>query len=211
MRRRALVKRRPSVGWLISVVVTTMIGLSACGGSSDTTLLGSSREPAPKVDIVELPSVAPDRPAEPFDFVADEGEVLLVYFGYTSCPDVCPTTLADVAAARSLIGDAGERVDLAMATIDPSRDTEEVLSAYVGGFVPGATALRTEDDAALQAAADLFGVFYDVTTTDDGDIEVLHSGTLFGVDDTGTLVVSWPFGTTTADLAHDLEILVKDA
>ncbi len=200
-----------SVARFLGLVILTTIAFSACGDSSEPALLGSTREPAPRVDAVDLPSVAPDRPAEPFDFVADDGEVLLVYFGYTSCPDVCPTTLADVAAARAMIGDDAGRVKLAMATVDPTRDTAEVLSSYVGSFVPGATALRTEDAASLQAAADQFGVFYDVTTADDGTVDVLHSGTLFGVDDTGTLVVSWPFGTTTADLAHDLEILVKDA
>ncbi len=185
--------------------------LTGCGGSSEAVFAGSRRDPAPAVDEVGLPAVDPAGASEPFSFIADDGDLLLVYFGYTSCPDVCPTTLADVAAARTKLGDDGERIELAMATIDPERDTPDVLSAYVGGFVPGSVALRTENDADLQAAADQFGVFYEVSTDDDGVIEVLHTGTLFGVDDSGTLVASWPFGTTTSDLTSDLEILLKEA
>ncbi len=196
---------------LFVLVFVAALVFAGCGGSSDAGLLGSQREPAPKVDTASLPSVSPGAADEPFSFIADEGELLLVYFGYTSCPDVCPTTLADVAAARAIVGDDGERVKLAMATIDPTRDTDEVMNAYVGGFVPGSVALRTEDNDQLQAAADLFGVFYEVKPGEDGTVEVLHSGTLFGVDDSGTLVVSWPFGTSTADLAHDFDLLLKDA
>ncbi len=196
-----------------SFIAVVFVGFltASCGGSTEAVFAGSRRDPAPQVDSVELPSVAADGASTPFRFVADEGDILLMYFGYTSCPDVCPTTLADVAAARAAMGDDGERVELAMATIDPERDTAEVLSTYVNGFVPGAVALRTDDDAQLQAAADLFGVFYEVSTTSDGTIEVLHTGTLFGVDASGTLLASWPFGTTPADLTNDLELLLKDA
>ncbi len=81
------------------------------------------------------------------------------------------------------LGDEADRIDLAMATVDPERDTGEVLTPYVQSFVPDARALRTTDDADLQAAADLFGVTYDVTTTDEGEVEVSHSGFLYAVDD----------------------------
>jgi protein SCO1/2 len=147
----------------------------------------------------------------PFEFRAAEGDVLLVYFGYTSCPDVCPTTMADIARARKALGERGDRVELAMVTIDPDRDTDEVIQGYVEGFVGDGVGLRTGDPAQLQAAADLFGVFFEVTTADDGDVEVLHTGSLFGVDDEGRLVASWPFGTPASDLTSDLELLLGEA
>ncbi len=161
------------------------------------------------MDSIDLPDVNHGDAA--FSFRADPGNVLLVYFGYTACPDVCPTTMADIVAARSQLGDEADRVQVAMTTIDPERDTADVIGAYVTGFVPGAAALRTDDPARLQAAADLFGVFYDVSTAEDGSVEVLHSGSLFGVDDRGTLVASWPFGTPASDLANDLRLLLNGA
>lgn len=145
-----------------------------------------------------------------FAFVADEDNVLLVYFGFTFCPDVCPTTLADISFARNELGDRSELVDLAMVTIDPDRDTEEVLTNYLNSFVPGAAALRTDDDAILRSAADEFGVFYQVEALESGDVDVAHSGTLFAIDDQGRLTASWPFGTPSLDMVNDLEILLSE-
>jgi protein SCO1 len=66
---------------------------------------------------------------------ADDGEVLLVYFGYTSCPDICPTTMADIRLAlEACHRDLAERVSVAMVTVDPERDTTEVLTGYLGYF-----------------------------------------------------------------------------
>lgn len=134
-----------------------------------------------------------------------------MYFGYTSCPDVCPTTLADTRTALERLGDGPGRVNLAMATIDPDRDTDDVLSSYVRSFIPDAHALRTTDEAALRAAADVFGVSYSVTENADGETDVSHTGSLYAVDDQGNLLVSWPFGVTIDDLARDLEILLDRA
>lgn len=200
----------PKRSTLVAIVLAAIAVVSGCGGSEAAPFAGSRRDPAPTVGSVPLPAVAPGVEDTPFPFVADPGHILLLYFGYTSCPDVCPTTLADISAARVRLGEDGDRVQLAMATIDPERDTPEVLSAYVGGFVPGGVALRTEDDAQLQEAADLFGVFYEVAEDETGTIEVLHTGTLFGVDDQGTLVASWPFGTPSSDLTSDLAILLAE-
>ncbi len=207
----AVVQRRSRRSTTVAILLSAAALLAGCGGSAEADFAGSRREPAPAVDSVSLPAVSPDGAATPFEFRADDGNVLLVYFGYTSCPDVCPTTMSDISASQAQLGDDGDRVQLAMATIDPERDTPEVLSAYVNGFVDGGVALRTEDEVQLQEAADLFGVFYEVGTSDEGVVEVLHTGTLFGVDDSGTLVASWAFGTPQSDLLNDLEILLKDA
>ncbi len=202
--------RRPRPATTLATVFAAGTFLVGCGGSAEAEFAGSRRDPAPAVDSVALPAVSPDGSSTPFEFRADDGNVLLVYFGYTSCPDVCPTTMSDISASQAQLGADGDRVQLAMATIDPERDIPEVLSAYVNGFVDGGVALRTEDDEQLQEAADLFGVFYEVGTSDEGVVEVLHAGTLFGVDDSGTLVASWAFGTPQSDLLNDLEILLKD-
>ena len=97
-----------------------------------------------------------------------------------------------------------------MITIDPNRDSAETLNDYVNSFVPGSTAVRTDNDDELQAAASEFGVFYQVDELEDGTIDVAHSGTLFAVDDQGKLTASWPFGTPAADLLNDLDILLSE-
>ncbi len=182
-----------------------LLTLTACGEEAAAPFSGTRRTPAPT-----LASTLPTAAGDEFAFIADEGNVLVVYFGYTSCPDVCPTTMADVSFARNELGDRGELIDLAMITIDPNRDSAEILNNYVNSFVPGSTAVRTDNDDELQAAASEFGVFYQVDELEDGTIDVAHSGTLFAVDDQGKLTASWPFGTPAADLLNDLDILLSE-
>jgi protein SCO1/2 len=182
------------------------IAITGCGGE-DRELVGYTREPAPDVADVALPDVADD--GREFAFRAPAGGLLVVYFGYANCPDVCPTTLANVRGAREDLGDDAERVSLAMVTVDPERDTD-VLAEYVRSFVPAAHALATDDGGDLQAAADRFGVSYQVAERPDGEVEVAHTDHLFAVDDTGTVVLTWPSGTERQDLADDLEQLLRD-
>ena len=196
---------------LALVVALLMLLTTACGDDDDAasgTLAGYVREPTPVVSDLSLPDAT--NGGEPLVFRAEDGELLLVYFGYTSCPDVCPTTLSDV---RTALADLGEKdaatIDLAMATVDPDRDVDEVIGGYVQSFVPGAHGLRTTDDTELRAAADAFGVEYGVETNDEGEVEVVHSGSLYVVDDQGQLVLTWPFGTPVDDLVNDLRILME--
>ncbi|HEX5367761.1 MAG TPA: SCO family protein [Acidimicrobiales bacterium] len=205
-------KRRPRRALLALVVAGLLTaGCAGDGGGTETggagsTVTGIERDPAPDVSTVALPDAA--AAGRPFRTVAGDGSLLLVYFGYTSCPDVCPTTLTDLRTARRRLGDAAGRVDLAMVTIDPARDTGEVLTRYVRSFVPGAHALRSDDPAALRAAADAFGADYSVSPGPSGRPEVVHTGNLYVVDDTGHLVLQWPFGTAAGDMAADLALLL---
>lgn len=191
------------------IVAAGLSALAACGGGDDVAeLTGYTREPAPQVDTVALPDVS--RGGEPFDFRADEDGVLLVFFGFTNCPDICPTTMADTRGALGDLGDDAGRVDVAMVTVDPDRDTD-VLTDYVQGFVDDAHAIATDDPAALRQAADSFGVSYEVATSPSGEVEVGHSGYLFAVDDAGALRLTWPVGVSRDDLAADLEVLLDEA
>lgn len=182
--------------------------LTAACGSDDAapkSLSGYELQPAPSVAAIALPDGS-DGDAE-FSMKADEGRFLIVYFGYTSCPDVCPTTLAEVKKAFVQIGDTADRVDVAMITIDPERDSDEILTGYVQSFLPDAHALRTEDADALQAAADAFGASFSVNTAEDGTVEVSHSAAMYVVDSTGSVVLTWPFGIPADGIADDLDIL----
>lgn len=167
---------------------------------------GIVREPAPEVGDLSLPSL--DEPGTDLAFQAGSGGLQVVFFGYTHCPDVCPTTLADLTVAlRKLPPADAASVEPVMVTIDPDRDLP-VLTEYVQSFLPDGRAAGTTDAAQLQTVADRFGVTYAVTTGADGDVEVVHSGFVYVVDDQGRLVLTWPFGTTSDDMASDLALLL---
>ena len=199
---------------LAAVAVVAVLAAAGCGGGDDHELVGLTRDPEPHVDGTPLPDVSDG--GAPFTIKAPAGGLLIVYFGYTNCPDVCPTTLSDLKVALADLGDDASRVATAMVTVDPQRDTP-VLAEYVRSFVPDAHALATDDQAALQAVAGPFGVSYEVSTSPTGEVQVAHSSYLFAVDDTGTLVLTWPVGvnpeTTTSakDLAADMKLLLRDA
>lgn len=173
--------------------------------TGDRELAGIVREPAPVVDATPAPSLTD--PGADVVFRADLGGFLAVYFGYTNCPDVCPTTMADWAVTlRRLPEDLAAQVGTVMVTVDPDRDNE-LLPGYVESFVTEARAAGTTDADLLAAVAAPFGVSYDVTTDDEGGIEVSHSGFLYLVDDRGRLAVTWPFGTSSTEMAADVEQL----
>jgi protein SCO1 len=187
--------------------------LAGCGGG-DHQLVGLTRDPEPSVDATPMPDVSDG--GKPFDIKAPKDGLLVVYFGYTNCPDLCPTTLSDLKVALADIGADASRVETAMVTVDPKRDIP-VLAKYVQSFVPGAHALATDDQATLQAVAGAFGVSYEVRTSSSGEVEVAHSNYLFAVDDTGKLVITWPVSTdaktttSSKDLAGDLRLLLRQA
>jgi protein SCO1/2 len=189
------------------VVGLSLVLLAAGCSSEPAQLSGFVRDPLPDVSVASLPDVSSD--GVDLSMRAPEGEILLLYFGYTSCPDVCPTTLADLRTALRQIGDTATRVNVAMATIDPERDTDEVITGYVQSFIPGAHALRTDSPDELRAAANVFGADYGVSEDDDGKYDVFHTANLYTIDDVGLLQVTWPFGTEPESIAADLEILLE--
>lgn len=204
---------------LVAALTLVSIGLVAgCGDDAaqstttaakdDGQLSGYTREPTPSVADVSLPLTggAGELPA-----VAEPGGLRVVYFGYTTCPDVCPTTMSDLKRAiAQLPPDEAERVDVVMVTIDPDRDVDEKLDAYVQTFIADGQASRIADPAALESVADAFGASYSVEAAEDGEIEVSHSADLYVVDERGDLILQWPFGTSHDDIAADLSDLLAD-
>ena len=146
-------------------------------------------------------------------FVAEPDSMLLVFFGYTSCPDVCPTTMADLAKAVDMLDPAlAGRVEVVMATIDPERDTAEQLAQYVPYFHDGWTGVRTDDRAHLDAVVAAFGAAYEYgSTAADGSYEVAHSSFVYGIDQTGHVIVEWPSSMGAQKVAHDLTLLLQSS
>jgi protein SCO1/2 len=202
-------------GLLPCLMALSLIGAVACGSSTEASSSATTEALAFKgivrtnplqVGGVTLPEESPGTTPTPFAFRAAPGELLVGYFGYTSCPDVCPTTLSQLKAARQKVGPTADAVDLAMVTVDPQRDTAEVLDGYLSHFSERHHVIRTTDPAQLRAAEDAFGATSSVTTTPEGTVEVAHSGTTYVIDEQGTVLVEWPFGISTEDMANDLRV-----
>lgn len=193
---------------LIVAIAVLSVAAASCGSGSDE-LSGFVRTPLPSVAAVTLPDAGAG--GAPFAMEASPGGLLLVYFGYTSCPDVCPTTLADLKKVFAALGDDAGRVTFAMETIDIDRDTDAIITSYVQAFLPDGHGLRADDDATLRAAADAFGANYKVTKDADGHYEVQHTAHLYAVDDEGLIRVTWAFGTAPEAIMHDIRQLLREA
>jgi len=197
-----------TVGIVVALaVVATHPAGSATDPGRSARLRGFVLDPAPQVGGLALPDVAAG--GDELSLIAPPGQLLLVYFGYTACPDICPTTLSDLAVALRRLGARSDRVQVAMVTVDPERDTGDVLSGYLGHFLTARShALRTEDPARLRTVADGFGAKYEVRKSADGEVEVGHSALVYAVDDAGTVRVAWPFGTSPRSVTKDLKVLL---
>ncbi len=137
------------------------------------------------------------------------GKVLVLFFGFTHCPDVCPTTLADLSQVVKDLGPDAERVQVLFVTVDPERDTPELLGKYVGAFDPRFLGLYG-DAAATQRAAREFKVYYEKRKSADG-YSVDHSGQTYVIDPQGRLRLFVRPDRIASDLPADLRTLLKGA
>lgn len=157
-------------------------------------------DPAPALDGLVFTDGAPA------DLAAFDDQVVMVFFGYTSCPDVCPITLATAAAAMSQLDPADrDRTRLVMVTVDPEVDTPERLERYVESFHPqflGATGSRD----AIADAASRYGVFHHAGGTADGLID--HTASVLGIAPDGSLRILWSPDVTADQLAADISKLL---
>jgi protein SCO1/2 len=197
---------RPTRSLLLALVLTMGLVITACG-DDEYIPAGMVRTPAPDLSDMTLPDVTNniDRP-----IVAPEDGLLIVYFGYTYCPDVCPTTMSMLRKALRELGDDADRIDVVMMTVDPERDTSELLTSYVHAFAPNGFAARTLDLDRLAAIAEPFGAKYTLEVKDDGYVEVVHTGFLYAVDDQGILRLTWPFGIDSDSVYKDMRALLKE-
>lgn len=139
-----------------------------------------------------------------------QGKLVVLTFGFTHCPDVCPTTLADVAQALTSLGRDAERVQVLFMTVDPERDTPARLAKYVPAFDPSFLGLYG-DAAATQRVAKEFRIFYDKREGSSPDsYSVDHSAQLYVLDAKGRLRLFVKHESIGADLADDLRTLLRE-
>lgn len=122
------------------------------------------------------------------------GKLLIVYFGYTGCPDICPTDLMEIARALTLLGAQAEAVQPLFITLDPARDTVAHLAEYVPNFSPRLIGL-TGDAAAIRRAADAYRVYAERTVAANGDTTIDHSAFVYLMDRSGGYLGFFPPGT----------------
>lgn len=137
------------------------------------------------------------------------GKVVLLSFGYTNCPDICPTTLASLAVAMERLGASAEKVQVLFATLDPARDTPALLAKYVPFFHPRFLGLYG-DEAAIAATAREFRVTYQKQETGSkAGYSLDHSAGVYAFDPEGRLRLFIGYGTGADDIAHDVRLLLK--
>jgi protein SCO1/2 len=136
------------------------------------------------------------------------GRVVLVIFGYTNCPDVCPTSLATAAEAMKALGDEAQQVQVLFVTVDPRRDTPQLLRQYVPAFDPRFVAL-TGDDAAIRQVLQDFKVYASAREERAGQYNVDHSGQMYAMDRSGRPRLMFPPNIASAAMASDLRILLR--
>ena len=137
------------------------------------------------------------------------GKPVLLYFGYTTCPDVCPTTLADLRMAMQELGSDKDKVQVLFVTVDPERDTAERLAAYLQYFDPSFVGL-TGSVAEIEAIASRFGVFFKKNFTKSAaDYLMDHTSAVLLVDADGKLRLMFPYGTTGQQLAGDTRLFMR--
>jgi protein SCO1 len=139
------------------------------------------------------------------------GKVVAVFFGYTHCPDVCPTTLSEFALALRQLGSAAHRVQVLFVTLDPERDTPELLAKYVPAFNPTFLGMRTDPASLAKLAADFKVVYQKNNGSDPKHYLIEHSTGTYVYDTQGRLRLLIAYGSTPQDIASDLHALLSES
>jgi protein SCO1/2 len=137
-----------------------------------------------------------------------KGKVVAVFFGFTHCPDVCPTTLVEMANVMKELGGDSGRLQVLFVSVDPERDTAEVLKRYVPAFHPSFLGLTGNADEIARAAKE-FKIYYQKQKLPSGGYTMDHSAGTFILDDEGRLRLFAQYGAGTPTLLHDIRQLLK--
>lgn len=191
--------------WLRNVwLAVLLVLLGACG----ETKLPS---PFKASDVTSLYAQADfhlvDAEGKPRSLADYRGKVVALFFGYTHCPDVCPTTLADMAQVMRQLGRDEDKVQVLFVTLDPERDTRQMLAQYVPAFHPRFAGL-SGDAAATAQAARAFGVMYQRQDGKNGGYTLDHSAGTYLIAPDGKFVLLAPYQQKAELLVQDIRLLL---
>ena len=177
---------------------------------------GCGERTAPKFQLTDVTGVPWGKKLDLTDHngqrrsLADfRGKVVVIFFGFTHCPDACPTTLAELATVARELGPDADRLQVLLVTVDPERDTPEVLRQYVPAFNPAFLGLYgTAEETA--AAAKQFKVFFQKQPQPGGGYSVDHQAGTYVIDKEGRLRLFGQYGAGAKALLHDIRLLLKE-
>lgn len=191
------------VRWIAVLLLSSLFGLAGCtdqpaafrGSDISGTKLGQQWK------LTDMNGQARDQSS----FV---GKVQLVFFGFAQCPDVCPTSLSELSEAMKLLGPDADRVQVLLVTVDPERDTPDLLRQYLSAFDPRFLGLTGTPEQVRQAASS-FKAFYSKVPRPGGDYTMDHSASFYLLDRNGEARVLLSNNMGAAAIAHDIKALLK--
>ena len=194
---------------LVGLLAFLLIAAVAAGVflfSKPDTFRGTTyAEPYPAAPEILLTAGSGNR----FQLTEMRGKVVALFFGYTSCPDICPTTMAELKQALAQLGNRSDQVQVLFVTVDPQRDTPEKVQEYLNHFNPDFVGLSGSEPELSRVWSD-YGVFRQVVEgTSAAGYIVDHTARVTLIDQQGNLRVSFPFDTPVKDVVHDLNLLLE--
>lgn len=192
-------RRVPVLGGLAAVLVA--VALAGCLG------------PSPLLPILPIGGdfALTDHNGQPFTLASQRGKAVLIFFGYCSCPDVCPTTLAKLSTVSRRMGADRDRVKTIYISVDPARDTPAVLKADLAGFAFDAVGL-TGTKAQIDRVVKQYAASYEIIPTPEsaGKYTVAHTTTVYGLDTLGRVRKTFPYAASVDDIVKGLRAMLND-
>jgi len=191
------------------IAIASLLGIAALLAGCDSS---------PKAPAFQLTDITGAQFARDFQLIdhngkprtiADfKGKVVAIFFGYTRCPDACPTTMGELALVMKELGKDAERLQVLFITVDPERDTPEVLSRYVPAFHPSFLGLYGDAEATARTAKE-FKIVYQKQPLKDGGYSVDHSAGSYLYDTSGRVRLFAQYGQGAQPLLHDIRLLLR--
>lgn len=191
---------------LLRIVLATIVIIIILLGCQPERFKGNEM---PK-DIQTTDFTLTDQNGKPFTLSDQKGNVVLMFFGYTYCPDVCPMTLSTWMQVQDTLGDDANQVKFVYITVDPERDTPERLKDHLSIYSPdfiGLTGSRETLDSVYSA----YGVYHDRNDVEgsEGVYFLSHTSSTYVIDPEGNWRLLLPYGTSVSDIVHDAKLLLK--
>ena len=196
--------RRFSLSVALSAVALSVLGLTACMDPK-AAFKGVDITGADYAKELNLP----DQNGQVRKIKDFSGKLVVVFFGYTQCPDVCPTTMQELAEVKRLLGADGDKLQAVFVTVDPERDTTELLKAYVENFDPSFVALRPTPEQLPQITKEFKIYFKRVEGKTPTSYTMDHSAGSYTFDAQGKVRLFNRYGMGAEALAHDFKLLLK--
>ena len=195
-------KRRFLPGWSVGLFSVVLVA-NACGG----------RGASPSLPV--LPGgdfTLTDHNAQPFELSSLRGKAVLIFFGYTSCPDACPTTLSKLASVYRKLGRDAARVKTLYVSVDPDRDTPAVLKADLGNFEVDALGL-TGTKAQIDKVVALYGAAYQIMPMPSSAAKVMvsHTTSLYALDVTGRTRIEFRYEASVDEIVDGIRAILAAA